>query len=279
MKQTSEPKPKESHSFLSCIRNTLVCLVWRRGEEGKGKRGRRMSKKEIIKKELVELAKEGVGISEKFRTKKGSEFKLQYQIWYSKALKVVEYLAPDRLIEFRGYYESDHKRKNIDYANYTIQDYMRNIEEWGVEKEEVANLCFLNQIAILSSLQSRIDSLLSNLETELYSELQDNGVSTAKQLAKINLRSAGALMGVIIEGHLQKIAEAHNVKISKKYPTISELNDLLKKESIVDPISWRKISHFAEIRNCCVHEKGNEPTKEQIQELIQGTEWLIENVF
>jgi hypothetical protein len=35
-------------------------------------------------------------------------------------------------------------------------------------------------------------------------------------------------MGVVIEGHLQKVAASHDVKISKKHPTIAELNDPLK---------------------------------------------------
>lgn len=243
-----------------------------------------MEKKELIKKELIKLVDEGFELGKKHLEKNELGFQISYQIWYSKALKVVEFLAPDRYIEFRSYYEIDPKRKakDFDESNYVIQDFIRNNDVWGwglKATNEHAKNCFINQIAILSSLQSRIDYLLANIETEIFSELQDNEVSTAKQLAKINLRSAGALLGVIIESHLQKVAKAHNVKILKKHPAISDLNEVLKKEKVVDDLYWRKILYLADIRNRCSHKKDVEPTKEQIEELIQGTEWLVKNVF
>ena len=39
-----------------------------------------------------------------------------------------------------------------------------------------------------------------------------------------NLRAAGALIGVLVEGHLQKITSRHEIKISKKNPTIADLS-------------------------------------------------------
>lgn len=241
-----------------------------------------MSKKDLIKKELEELVNEGQNICNDFIKENIENFKTRYQIWYTKALKAVELIAPDRLRELKNYYEADPQRKSFGYGYYVIQDYMIDVvpsSPRNFDNKHVTAINFMNQVTIVLSIQSRIDSLLANIETEIYSELQDNEVSTAKQLAKINLRSAGALLGVIIEGHLQKVATAHNVKISKKYPTISELNDLLKKEKVVNDLNWRKILCLADIRNLCSHKKGNEPTKEQIQELIQGTEWLVKNVF
>jgi len=98
-------------------------------------------------------------------------------------------------------------------------------------------------------------------------------------LAKISLRAAGAVVGVVIEGHLQKVASAHGIKIAKKHPTIADLNATLKAASIVDTAAWRKISYLADLRNLCSHKKDAEPTKPQIEELIQGAEWLTKNVF
>jgi hypothetical protein len=83
----------------------------------------------------------------------------------------------------------------------------------------------------------------------------------------------------VIEGHLQKVAQAHSIKIAKNNPTIADLNDPLKAASVIDTPMWRKISFLADLRNLCSHKKDTEPTKEQVEELIQGAEWLTKNVF
>jgi hypothetical protein len=53
----------------------------------------------------------------------------------------------------------------------------------------------------------------------------------------------------------------------------------LMQPAIIDTPTWRKISFLADLRNICSHKKGTEPTKEQVEELIQGAEWLMKNVF
>ena len=58
--------------------------------------------------------------------------------------------------------------------------------------------------------------MLGNIEDELYAEIQDSEIVVAKQLLKISPRAAGALMGVVMEGHLQKVADNHAVKVAKK---------------------------------------------------------------
>ena len=84
---------------------------------------------------------------------------------------------------------------------------------------------------------------------------------------------------MVIEGHLQKVAISHNIKLTKKNPTIADLNDPLKAASLIDTPTWRKIGFLADLRNLCTHKKDTEPTKEQVEELIQGAEWLTKNVF
>jgi hypothetical protein len=127
--------------------------------------------------------------------------------------------------------------------------------------------------------QDRIDSVLNDIEGELYAELQDNELAVARQLTKVNVRAAGALAGVVIEGHLQKVAATRGVKITKKNPTIADLNDPLKAAGVIDLPTWRKIGYLADLRNLCSHKKDTDPTKEQVAELIQGAEWLSKNVF
>lgn len=243
-----------------------------------------MTKREIIRKELESLYDEGEKLCVAFQKREETHFQYDYQMWYTKALKAVASLAPDRYTEFRSYYEIDPKRKQLGYGTYVIQDYLRGVAPNRISypdfdtRDNVLN-CFFNQLTILNSLSERIDSVITNIEGELYAELQDNEIVVARQLAKMSLRAAGALVGVVIEGHLQKVAHAHGLKVAKKNPTIADLNEPLKGDGVIDIPTWRKIAYLADIRNVCSHKKDVEPTKEQVEELIQGAEWLTKNVF
>jgi hypothetical protein len=99
----------------------------------------------------------------------------------------------------------------------------------------------------------------------------------AENLIKISCRAAGALAGVLLEGHLQRLADAHRI-ITKKNPTIGDLNDPLKKNGVYDDIAWKKIQFLGGIRNRCSHKKDAEPTAEQVSELIQGVAWAVKNL-
>lgn len=243
-----------------------------------------MSKKELLKKELLTTLDEGVKLAISFQKKEEKHFQYEYQSWYTKAIKTIASLAPDRYREFCSYYEIDPKRKILGYGTYVIQDFIKGVSPNKYNypdfdtREEVIR-CFLNQITIFRSLTERIDSALSDIEGQIYADLHDSEISIAKKLIKISPRAAGALVGAIIEGHLQNVASNHAIKISKKYPTIGEINDPLKTAGVIDIPTWRKISFLADIRNLCSHKKGIEPTKDQIEELVQGSEWLIKNIF
>jgi hypothetical protein len=243
-----------------------------------------MSKREAIHKELDALYEEGAKLAVAFQKNQEKQFQYDYQRWYTKALKAIATLAPDRHAEFRAYYEVDPKRKSLGYGTYAIQDYLKGVAPSRMQypdfdtRQQVLT-GFFNQVTILKSVGERVDSLLANIEGELYAELQDSEIAIARQLTKVSVRAAGALVGVVIEGHLQKVAAAHAITITKKHPTIADLNDPLKAASVIDVPTWRKISFLADLRNLCSHRKDVEPTKDQVEELISGAEWLTKNVF
>jgi len=243
-----------------------------------------MTRREAIHKELSALYTEGARLAVAFQKNEEKQFQYDYQRWYTKALKAISVLAADRLVEFRGYYEVNQKRKSLGYGTFVIQDFIKGVAPSSYQYPDFdarnqALTCFFNQLTILKAVEDRVDSVLENIEGELYAELQDNEVVVARQLSKTSPRAAGALVGVVIEGHLQKVASARGVKITKKNPTIADLNDPLKAASIIDTPTWRKISFLADLRNLCSHKKDSEPTREQVEELIQGAEWLTKNVF
>lgn len=244
-----------------------------------------MDTKESIGKEVKDLYQQGADLAQAFQKEDEKQnFAYDYQAWYTKSLRVVEVLAPDRYQEFKSYYEIDPKRKSLGYGTYVIQDFLKGvapathrIPNFDTRSQTLQNA--FNQLTILNALSSRVDSVLANIDTELLSEIQDAELETAKKLSKISLRAAGSLTGVIIEHHLQKLADAHGIKLRKKNPTISDLNDPLKSEGVFDTPTWRKVTYLADIRNICSHKKESEPTKEQVNELIEGANWLVKNTF
>jgi hypothetical protein len=69
------------------------------------------------------------------------------------------------------------------------------------------------------------------------------------------------------------------VTTRKAHPTISDFTDLLKTASVLDVPSWRQLQRLGDIRNLCDHNKQREPTKDEVVELIDGTEKLCKTLF
>jgi hypothetical protein len=240
-----------------------------------------------IKRELVELFNEANDLVQLASdTDKLSQFGMEYQAWYSKAIKLVESLAPERLEEFISYYRIDPKRKLSEYSNYVIQDYIKaiaartdqyNKPSWDIN--HTIQVRVMNQSHIIKSLSSRIDSVLQDVTGHLFAELQDKELEAATSLIKISCRAAGALAGVVLERHLQRVFVNHGLTSKKKNLTISDLNDPLKQNGAYSVPVWRKIQLLADIRNMCSHQKNEEPSKEQVVELIDGVNGIIKTVF
>jgi hypothetical protein len=246
-----------------------------------------MSASEAIKQEfrnLRDLQKELLELVDD--TNEVISFGTKYQRWYSRAYKLVQSLAPERLVEFTSYYLIDPKRKVTDPGNYVIQDYIKGIgartnrnNEPLWDANNIIALRVVNQIQIIGSLSSRIDSVLQDVTGHLFAELQDSELLAAAQLKKASLRAAGALAGVVLERHLQRVAVNHSVAPNKRNPTIADLNDPLKQTGVYDMPTWRKIQLLADIRNICSHHKSVEPTSEQVDEMIAGVNSIIKSVF
>ncbi|MBM3941792.1 MAG: hypothetical protein FJ316_02490 [SAR202 cluster bacterium] len=259
-----------------------------------------------LKRELAGLYQEGVAIffdedknqqSTKGRKTKRSTAEpetqhvpihMRYQSWYSKALPVVRQLLPERYTEFQEQYKLDkRKEKQIDFLTYTVSDYLLGITVTrGYQKEEVVHpftafaAKFQNQLTILHSASDRIDSLLAEVESVLQSEMFRNELEAADDLLKKkHLRAAGALAGVALETHLVRVSINHSIKLAKKSPTISDINEALKTASVIDVPVWRHIQLLGDVRNLCVHGKEREPTYDEVVGLISGTKQIISTIF
>ncbi len=203
-----------------------------------------------------------------------------YQNWYSRSLKVIEALGPERLNEFISFYHRP-DRTSLRLATFGIRDLLIGVAPVGEEFDpgDYAESLLRSQIAIVRSLASRIDSVPSDVKGHLLAEIQDAELKAAGALFTVNERAAGALAGVVLEQHLQRVAVNHKVPIAKADPTIGDLNDPLRNANVYDLPTWRKIQMLGDIRNLCSHKKQRDPTPDEVKELIEGVERVIKSVF
>jgi len=212
------------------------------------------------------------------------DFKISYQSWYSEALALVKQILPDRVQDFVRFYEKPKGRKDINYESYTIEDALQDIKviEYGKiianSKSALPNL--EQQISIILSVKRRFESSLFEIKQLVQADLFDSELDAARELLKNKFyRAAGAVSGVVLEKHLHQVCENHNVNISKKNPSIADLNELLKTADVITVPQWRFNQHLADIRNLCDHNKKIEPTPEQVLDLIDGVAKVTKTIY
>lgn len=237
------------------------------------------------KAELVKQIKAVQGDKVDEFIKKLPNFKVEYQKWYSESLALLKQLLPDRVDDFIRHYQKPKGRKDIDFENYRIEDYLQGLQVTkGFDKVVVVDASaaipqFEQQRAILQAAHARFESSLFDIRQLVQADLLDSEIEAAEVLAKHKfVRAAGALAGVVIEKHLAQVCVNHGISITKKNPTIADFNEALKANGAIDVPQWRFNQHLADIRNLCDHAKA-EPKAEQVEDLIEGTKKITKTLF
>lgn len=236
----------------------------------------------------TDLADVAVGKKvKKGESEPGQKFHSSYQQWYSEAHEVIRQILPARLNEFEMLYHGNEKRKDFNAETYAIKDWLlgirarKNME--GVKYFDDASIVFMRyqtQVQILKSATVRFESSLLDIRQILQADLFDSEVESARELLKKGfLRASGAVVGVVVEKHLEQVCNNHNIRITKKDPTISFYNDALKKEGVIEVPEWRFIQRLGDLRNLCDHNKDREPIKDEVTELIIGVDKLTKTIF
>lgn len=216
-------------------------------------------------------------------------FKDKYQTWYSESLAIIKLLLPDRLSDFVRLYEKPKARKEVKDENYVIEDYLQGLTRGNIFGDIIiaggvgfraAIPQFEQQLNIVKSVKRRLESSLFDIKQLLQADLFDSELEAARELNKNGfVRGAGAMAGVVLEGHLSQVCENHKISITKKKPTINDYNQSLKDSAVIEVHDWRFIQHLGDLRNLCDHDKKKEPTKEQVEELIAGVEKISKTIF
>lgn len=210
-------------------------------------------------------------------------FKNDYQAWYSKAQAVIRQTMPGRLADFNSYYEHPRARKDITFQNYMIRDYLQGLViKWAGEVKVGGSAAipeFTQQLNMVKAAEDALESSLMDLTAVLQADLFDSELDSARELAgKGYYRASGAICGVVLEKHLLHVCEQHGITIRKKNPGISDLNQALRDAEIITVPQWRFIQHLADVRNICDHAKGREPAKDEIDDLVAGSEKVLKTV-
>lgn len=236
-------------------------------------------------KEFEEAVRKQLGTKTKAYIKKLPSFANTYQSWYSESKAMVRQVLPDRLEDFVRHYEKPKSRKEITFENYRIEDCLQGLRVTrGWQKEVVVDSSaaiphLIQQLAIVAAARERFERSLYDIRQIVLADLFDSELDAAAALSKSKFyRAAGAMAGVVLEKHLIEVSINHNVKAAIK-PTISVLNETLKKADVIDVPQWRFIQHLGDIRNICDHAKTAEPTGEQIEDLLSGVKKVLKTIY
>ncbi|MBU0514055.1 MAG: HEPN domain-containing protein, partial [Proteobacteria bacterium] len=226
-----------------------------------------------IKAEITELLSEGRDLYSKIGTQT-PDLHLTYQRWYTRARMAVEQLLPARLDEFErcneSYDNDGHLRALTMTAFFTrgttpSDQYVKSIE--GI---------FSKQVGILDSTLTRVDSVLGKLRFLLQADMFDSELDAASHLLeKGHVRAAGAVAGVVLEGHLKTLCDSNNVEINTDKPTLGYLIKHLSEEGTIDEKQTAHLTYLNKIRILCDHDKDNEPTSDDALTLIDQTEKIM----
>ena len=154
-------------------------------------------------------------------------FSLEYRQWYSEASALVRQVLPDRLQDFKSYYEYPRTRKKINFGNYMIKDCLQGLTVSGFSAFDGEVLAdgsaaipeFEQQLAIVKAAKDALNSSLRDLRQILQADLFDSELDSARGLAEAgHIRAAGSICGVVIEKHLGQVCNDHSIPIGRKKP-------------------------------------------------------------
>ena len=190
-----------------------------------------------------------------------------YYIWYGKACKVIQILAPDNLQDFQRF-----------FTNY-IQGWLMRSKDSYISSNAFSDFesGFRTQRRMLNAIAKNADHALFNLELEIQSGFSKSEIDVAKELQKNkHLREAGVIAGLVIELHLKNVAKNRNIKLPKN-PQMKHYNEKLK-GTAYDATMTKRVELCANIRNKCAHASDNPPTDYEIDTIISSAEIIIATV-
>jgi hypothetical protein len=188
-----------------------------------------------------------------------------YRFWHSIAWPLVTANLPERVGEFEKMY---------DQATFAAQ---RFVTEYGeIQGNQVSNFSeyFSNQIGFVRSIPRNLQSKVLALRGLVARDLMEDELTVSLSLLRENyIREAGVIAGVVLERHLKMLCEKYDIEVGAR-DMLGQLNDKLRSHYPNDA-EYRRVQFFSEIRASCAHDKGGEPERSAVSQLISGVQGFI----
>ncbi len=130
------------------------------------------------------------------------------------------------------------------------------------------------QTSILEGVKRRFTSSLFDIKHLAQADLFNDALDQAQYLLTHKYyRAAGVVAGVVLEQHLKSICNAKGFAIKEKHPSIENYRQTLYDENkYITQSQSTQLTRLGQLRNECGHNKVDEPTKENVEYLINQTD-------
>lgn len=187
---------------------------------------------EKYKNDILKLTKAGEAIFKKMKDNKNlAQLRQDYEIWYSESYAIIKIILPDRISDFSKMYYDDKKKEGLKtYFQHTPSTVIKGLDFEFIgdhvippKEIDIAKSIFDSQIGILKSCGKRFESSLFDIKQLLQSDIFESELEASRELNKKGFtRGAGAVAGVVLEGHLKQVCSNHKIAVKKSNPTIME---------------------------------------------------------
>jgi hypothetical protein len=130
------------------------------------------------------------------------------------------------------------------------------------------------QKSILEGVKRRFTSSLFDIKHLAQADLFDDALDQARYLwTHKYYRASGVVAGVVLEQHLKSVCNTQGFVVKLKHPVIENYRQTLYDENkYITPAQSTQLTYLGQLRNKCGHNKTEEPTKDDIQNLINGVD-------
>jgi hypothetical protein len=202
-----------------------------------------------------------------------TELRREYQKWYSQVRHIVSVHVPDRLEELEYLYS-----RSQDYAGYGgIQSHLGSDgsyrPSWAFFRADLDQ-----QQGILLSVPHIIELRALEVAALVTSHLVQGELNEGRLLLKHGfVRAAGAVAGVALESHLKLLHNQSGLTYTDK-DGIVPLASNLRRHNIITLGDEKQCIAMADTRNKCGHKKAEDPTEEEVEELITDVDRFTKRV-
>jgi hypothetical protein len=211
------------------------------------------------------------------------ELRREYLKWYSQAQLVVNKSLSSMAREFgKLYYAAEETDGEGDAWHYWgIRSYLRTTQDYSdkvrlFEKRFRADV--EQQRGILLAIPHAIDIRALEIAALVTADLVEGELNEAHLLLSHGfVRAAGAVAGVALEAHLKLLHNQSNLTYSDK-DTIVPLATRLRQAGAITLGDEKKCIAMSDTRNKCDHKNKQDPTSEEVDELIDDVDRFVKRV-